>query len=117
MAFKGDQPPPWFRCNKSMGHKEWVFADKEVAGLLERGAVRKVRGKPRGVSSLKVAPKKRAKRYQLCIDMHWLGDYIKVPKFKFETLDMAGLVLQPGDFLFSLDDVAGYHHWSIREPF
>ena len=32
--------------------------------------------------------------------MHWIGDYIKVPKFKFETLDIADLVLQPGDFLF-----------------
>ena len=46
-----------------MSHKEWVFADKEVAGLLERGAVRKVREKPRRVNSLKVAPKKGVKRY------------------------------------------------------
>ena len=77
----------------------------------------KVEVKPRGISALKVAPQKRVKKYQFCIDMHWIEGYICVPKFKFKTLDMAGLVLELRDFLFSLDDVAGYHHWSIREPF
>ena len=117
LAFKGNQPLPWYQHNKPMGPDKWAFADREIRRLWERRVVRKVEVKPRGISALKVAPKKRAKKYQLCINMHWIGGYICVPKFKFKTLDMTDLVLESGDFLFSLDDVAGYHHWSIREPF
>ena len=63
LAFKGDQPPPWYQRNKFMGPDEWAFADREIRGLWKRGAVRKVKAKLRGISALKVAPKKGVKKY------------------------------------------------------
>lgn len=117
LVFLDGPPPSWRKPNKTMGEEEWQFADGEVKGLLERAAVRVACGVPRGVSSLKVVLKKGPKKFRLCIDMHWLGRYIKVPRFKFEGLNDVNLVLCPGDWMFSLDDVAGYHHWSIREAF
>ena len=72
---------------------------------------------PLGISSIKVTAKKGLKKFRLCLNMHWLGKFIKVPKFKFEDLNLISLVLQPGDWMFTLDDVARYYHWTVREGF
>ena len=48
---------------------------------------------PLGVSLLKIAPKKGSKCFRLVVNMHWLGKYIQVPRFKFEGLNFMSVVL------------------------
>ena len=100
-----------------MNKEEAEFVDGEIAGLLERGAVRCAKGTPRCVSPLRVAPKKGPKKFRLVINMRYVSSFLKTPKFRFEGLQNLEDVLKPGDWLFTLDDVAGYHHWGIREEF
>lgn len=71
--------------------------------------------KPVVVSPLRVAPKKGHKKFRLVTNMRWVSRHLRIPKFKFEGLQNLGLVLERGDWMFTLDDVAGYHHWEIRE--
>jgi hypothetical protein len=70
LVFVGEPPPPYRRKNMSMNKEEWKFADKEIKGLVEREVVRVAVGTPKGISSLKVAPKKGPRKFRLCVNMH-----------------------------------------------
>ena len=49
------------------------------------------------------------------IDLRYLNQHLLLEKFKYEDLRLAMLMLEKGDFMFSFDLKAGYHHVDIHE--
>jgi hypothetical protein len=81
LFFINDLPLIWCRQNKPVSYEQWCFTDKEISNLLTKKAIRVALVTPLGISSIKVAAKKSLKKFHLCLDMHWLGKFIKIPKF------------------------------------
>ena len=52
---------------------------------------------------------------RLVIDLRYLNQHLLREKFKYEDLRSAMLMFEKGDFMFSFDLKAGYHHVDIHK--
>ena len=67
---------------------------------------------PLVVNPLSVATNDRGKK-RLVLDLRHINPHLHKFKFKCEDVDTAVLLLNPGDFLFTLDIKSAYHHVEI----
>ena len=81
-----------------------------VAELVATGAARPATGPLHLVLPLGVVPKKGSSKLRLIYDARYLNEHVNVPSFKYETLTQLSEVLQPRDFMFTIDLKSGYHH-------
>jgi len=95
-------------------HSQVVQA--ETLSLLEKGAVEVVKdpSTPGFYSRLFVVPKPNGK-WRPVIDLKALNHYVKVPKFKMESLQSIWSALLPGNYAFSLDLQDAYFHIPIHK--
>jgi len=90
--------------------------EAEVLSLLEKGAIEKVLdpSTPGFYSRLFVVPKPNGK-WRPVIDLKALNHFVKVPKFKMESLQSIWSALLPGNYAFSLDLQDAYFHIPIHK--
>ncbi|CAL8466245.1 g5781 [Coccomyxa elongata] len=103
-------PQPFVADNLSgaMTHADWV--SQQIWDLQCKGSVVPVSMVPTVVSPLNVVLRRGKPR--LVLDLTYVDSFIDTSglKFKYEQLKWASVVVQPNDFLFSVDLEAAYHH-------
>jgi len=102
--------PPFYQPNHTGALEHHDFVSKEVAALLDAGAVQRVHTQPRVVSPLNVTPKKNGK-LRLILDLRHVNQYLQIPRFKYESLRCLETLAHPDDLMFSTDLAAGY--WQL----
>lgn len=100
------------RISKS-AHK---FVSDEVKDLLKKGAISLSKYKPKCVSALTTVNKK-GNKLRLVTDLSPLNKHIICPYFKNEGIDTVYDLIQPNDFLISIDLKDGFHHIPVNEKF
>ncbi len=102
-------PPPTALPNHSSASQYADFVSEAVASLLAKGAIVVARQAPLFISPLSVV--ERRGKLRLVLDLSELNSHCTPPpKFKYETIGTATEVFQPGDWMFSIDLEAAYHH-------
>jgi hypothetical protein len=86
------------------------FVSEAVEQLVKAGAARATKVKPTVVNALKVVPKKNNK-LRLILDLRWVNKYLRVPKFKFESLKCLAFLITQGELMFGIDLTNGY--WQV----
>ncbi|CAL8470818.1 g10360 [Coccomyxa elongata] len=103
-------PQPFVADNLSgaVTHADWV--SQQIWDLQCKGSVVPVSMVPTVVSPLNVVLRRGKPR--LVLDLTYVNSFIDTSglKFKYEQLNWASVVVQPNDFLFSVDLEAAYHH-------
>lgn len=110
-------PTPVLQSNHKSAVQNGVFVEEAIAELLATGAAVECGAQPHCVMPLGVVPKPGTDKFRLIYDARYLNQYVVTPSFKYETLSGLGSVLQPGDYLFTVDLKSGYHHLDINERF
>ena len=72
--------------------------------------------KPFVVSPLGVVPKALDK-LRLILDLRYVNSFLRVDKFKYESVKEVSNLCKLGDFLFSVDLKSGYHHVDVHPDF
>lgn len=116
MVFK-ELPPTYSKNNTLAALQQKIFVSKKVSALVSIGAVRVVKNKPHVISPLNVVPKEGEEQWRLVCNMRFINKYLKIPKFKLERIQNLTSMLRLGDWMFTFDDVAGYHHVEMMEEF
>ncbi|GAQ88451.1 reverse transcriptase [Klebsormidium nitens] len=106
--------PQLFR-NHPSAFEHSDFVSEAVRTLKVTGTIMPVSEQPFLVSPLGVVPKAEDK-LRLILDLRFLNQFLKITKFKYESIRMISDLCQPLDFLFTIDLKAGYHHIDIYEP-
>lgn len=82
--------------------------------MLDSGAIRQVRPTKRDVESLLFAVRKKdGVHWRPCLDLRPLNSFVVVPPLSLEGLGAVRQVLQPGDFMVSIDLRDAYWHVPI----
>ena len=107
------RPPPSEKPNHPGARENSGFVRECVADLLTARAVKKVQRKPKVVNPLNVTPKKNGK-LRLILDLRHVNDYLEVPKFKLDSLNLLPTLANNGDRMFAIDLAHGYHQVDMR---
>lgn len=107
-------PQPFVIDNHAMCHEHKVFISTEIQSLLESGAVEECVYRPKFVSPIKCVPKKGKDKFRLIIDLRRLNNYIDVPAFKYEDINLVLQQIEHGDELISVDLKNGFQHILIH---
>ncbi len=86
-----------------------------VVTMLEMGAIREldpaeVRSNPGFYSHVFTVPKRDSDKRRFIFNLKKLNQFIRTPKYKAERLHDALALIQPGDWLTSVDITEAYHH-------
>lgn len=106
-------PPSAARNHKIEEARLKDFITAEIARLVDSGAVSIWKGprKPRILLPVGVEPNKP----RMVIDARYLNCWTPSPSFRYDTLRQFQQGIDKGDWLFSLDHKAGYHHVCLTE--
>ncbi|GLC60617.1 hypothetical protein PLESTB_001648500 [Pleodorina starrii] len=112
-------PDPVRLPNHGSALQNQGFVKDAVAELVATGAALALPdgSVPHCVMPLGVVPKAGTDKFRLIYDARYLNKLVVTPSFKYETLAGLGTVLQPGDYLFTVDLKSGYHHLDIHPDF
>ncbi|CAL8465739.1 g5275 [Coccomyxa elongata] len=107
-GLSGPQPFVADNLSGAVTHADWV--SQQIWDLQCKGSVVPVSMVPTVVSPLNVVL--RGGKPRLVLDLTYVNSFIDTSglKFKYEQLNWASVVVQPNDFLFSVDLEAAYHH-------
>lgn len=111
-----DAPPaPISLANHPSAHANADFVDEAILDLVATRTVNEVSAPPHCVLPLGVVPKPGTSKLRLIYDGQYINASLVCPAFKYETLAELPEVLQPNDFLFTIDLKSGYHHLDIHQ--
>ena len=109
------QPTPFSCRNHKSTSLHAEFVQQSVADFLAGNCIKEVPGEPFICSSLSVVESSGGKK-RLVINLRHLNRFLWKQKFKYEDLQVAMLLFERGDYLFSFDLKSGYHHVDIAPP-
>lgn len=110
-----DQPPaPRYMRNHPSALQHHSFVTTAVAELVKTHVVSVVHTRPLVVSPLGVVPKRGESKYRLIFDGRYINDHLVIPTFKYETLSCIPDWAQLGDYCFTVDLTAGFHHLELH---
>lgn len=112
----GPPPTPFAQKNHPSAFQFPQFVSEAVASLVVTGAAMEVSKKPFIVSPLGVVPKGLDK-LRLILDLRYVNSFLKVDKFKYESIKEVSNLCKLRDFLFTVDLKSGYHHIDINPEF
>lgn len=101
--FETSEPPHFFFDNHNSAYKAGDFVDSAIQSLIATGAAVPWSGP---LSELHVSPLgvvTRNNKNRLICDLSFFNQYLVIPPFKYEGLDVASIVLQPNDFMVVRD--------------
>lgn len=111
-------PPRRFSQRNHKGAYEHAsFVSTAVADLVASGAAVRWTGPspPHCVSPLNVAV--QPTKLRLILDLRWVNKHLTHVKFKYEGIPRLPELLNPGDWMFSIDLKSGYHHVDIDRDY
>ena len=105
-------PPPFKAANHPVETPELNnFVSREIANLVQCGAVTASRSQPRCVLPLGVEPNKP----RLILDARFVNLWCEPPEMSYDNLREFQRGVRPNDWMFSLDFKSGYHHIKLKE--
>ena len=105
-------PPPFHLNNYDLKPEHEDYITQEIEKLLQAGTIRKTHS-ARNISPLGVVPKKNGK-LRMILDLRRVNNYVATPRFTMEDIRKVKLLLQPGDWMTSIDLKDGFHHIPIH---
>ena len=108
------EPTPFVDENQASVLANKEFVEESVKELLMAGCVKQAEFVPHVCSPLSVVESKAGKKW-LVLNLRHLNRFLWKQKFKYEDLRIAMLLLEKGDYLFSVDLKSGYHHVEIAD--
>jgi len=114
IGFHGIPPTTHVPCNEStsLDRRKDQLIEDHIQELLQKEAIEEVQGPVIGksfFSRLFMVPKQNGK-WRPVIDLKRLNKYVKVPKFKMETISSVWTSLIPNNFCMSIDLTDAYFH-------
>ena len=106
------EPTVYTRPNQQSALDEAEFVDTAVSELLGGGYIEKVVYTPRVCSPLSVVCNGVGKK-RLVVNLRHVNQCLWKQKFKYEDLRVALMLFNPGEWMFTFDLKAGYHHIEI----
>lgn len=92
-----------------------VFVKNELIDLVKCGALCQVPYVPTVVSTLKTVPKKGEQKYRLITDLRYVNQFCEVPKFSNEDIRTVFDIIQPGDYMVTLDLKSAFQHIPVKK--
>ena len=92
------------------------FVSDAVAALVLSGAATPVPTRPFITSPLGVVPK-GVDKLRLILDLRYVNSFLRVDKFKYESIREVNSLCRLRDFLFTVDLKSGYHHVDVDPAF
>jgi hypothetical protein len=108
-------PPPSRSRNRPMTREQEIFVSTEIQKLLQTGKIKET-SSATCISPIGVVPKKNGKM-RMIVDMREINKYINSPKFTMEDIRKLQPLLQPGDYMTSIDLKDGFYHIPIHPSF
>ena len=108
------EPAPYARPNQHSAQVEVEFVSKAVAELLNGGYIEKVSELPVVCSPLSVVTNGVGKQ-RLVVNLRHVNRSLWKQKFKYEDLRVAMMMFKQGEWMFSFDLKAGYHHVDVAK--
>lgn len=106
----------WF-ANHGSTKTHAEFVTSSIKELVETGTAKPVAQQPHLVLPLGVAERAGTGKLRLILDARYLNDHLHIPAFKYETLSGLHAVLQPNDYMFTVDLKSGYHHVDMHPDY
>lgn len=103
------QPEPYVLHNRPCDVQESHFIDSEISRLLGMDCIERVNCQPMYVNPIKCVPKKSGK-FRLITDLRVLNNHCVVPSFKNEDIRTVADLVQPDDYMISVDLQDGFFH-------
>eukprot|EP00741_Cyanophora_paradoxa_P019598 tig00021133_g18919.t1 len=103
-------------CYRTPEHT--AFVDREAASMLALGVTRVATEEDvrliRHRASLLVVDKAGPDKFRLCLDATPVNPFIRLPTFRYQTLDEVASYLTPGCWLVKFDLKKGYYHIALE---
>eukprot|EP00741_Cyanophora_paradoxa_P021584 tig00021366_g20835.t1 len=107
---------PRHSCYRTPEHT--AFVDREAASMLALGVTRVATEEDirliRHRASLLVVDKAGPDKFRLCLDATPVNPFIRLPTFRYQTLDEVASYLTPGCWLVKFDLKKGYYHIALE---
>jgi len=100
--------PEFFKPNNREALACSDFVTASISDLLSANAIMKWPSQPTCVSPLNVATKANGKQ-RLILDLRHVNGYLKIPKFRMDSLLLLPDLADLDDLMFALDLASGYH--------
>ena len=97
--------------------KERIFLKSEIKRLLDLGYIKQSVQKPDFLSPIGCVRKKGNNKYRLIHDLRFLNNHCETKKFKQEDIRVVEQIIQPNDYLTSIDLKDGFFHIKVHEDF
>ncbi|CAI7889972.1 unnamed protein product [Closterium sp. NIES-53] len=112
--WKDGPPTPFERKNHSGAQTHSDFTHDAIQDLLRTGAAAKApdRSTLLCISPLNVVEQRE--KCRLVLDLRKVNEHLCIPKFKYEGLARVAELIQPNDWMLSVDLKSGYHHVDIH---
>ena len=89
------------------------FVSSEISKLLTSGALVEVNAVDLLVCNPLGVAKNSSGKPRLIVDLRYVNQHLRSPKFKYEDIRTAADLFQQGDWFFKFDYTSGYHHVEI----
>lgn len=109
-----EQCVPGIRQHK-WNRKEFNFIRSEVSELLYAGILDKCCGPPKVISPISTVPKKGGDKFRLITDLRFVNSRCTVDKFSNEDIRKVIDIIEPGDYLVTVDLKQGFFHVPVLE--
>ena len=100
--------------NNKSARDHTAFVSQEIEKLVDKRCIAKVTHVPKVVNPLTVAKNKTGK-LRLVLDCRHVNPHLFQFKFKYENHEVARVMFQKGDQMFTFDLKSAYHHIMIDE--
>ena len=99
-----------------MSHEEQQFVDVELDRLLKEGFIKQLsKPLPHGwISNIFLVPKKQG-GFRMILNLKELNKYVQYTKFKMDNIDKVIQLLQPSDWMTSLDLNSAFGHLKVKD--
>lgn len=111
-----DECTPFHLTNyREINTKQTQFLREEIKRLLTLNYIKVCDKKPRFISPIGCVPKKGKNKFRLIHDLRHLNSHCEACTFKQEDIRTVEKVIQPDDYLTSVDLKDGFFHFKVRE--
>ena len=106
-------PQPYFHHTIPSSHEEGIAIRDQIQDYLDSGVISPVPVAPPCISRL-TTTKRADGRFRLIADLRPLNQFVASPKFKSEDIRTALTMVNPGDFMTSIDLKDGFLHIPVH---
>ena len=107
-ALPSSPPPPFFKDNNPDAYAASDFVNTQIRDLLRADAIAVSPGQPICVHPLNVVSRANGKQ-RLILDLRHVNQFLHIPKFRLDSLQLLSDIADLDDLMFSLDLASGYH--------